>query len=98
MLATQKIRQEDDSCEGEESSYLILLAENSGADNTTETTSADQCSRAQSSLPLATDVVRLPSKNTWNVGVAGDGGEENTEVADAVVLRESKKWETCTAC
>lgn len=59
----------------------ILSAEDSAADDSTDTTSADEGSRAESALPLAADVVGLPCKNTWDVGVGSCGSEENTEVA-----------------
>lgn len=41
---------------------------------------------------MAANVVRLPSEDAGDVGVAGDGGEENAEVADAVVVGETEKW------
>ena len=41
---------------------------------------------------MAADVVRLPCENTGDVGITGDGGEENAEVADAVVMCKTEKW------
>ena len=79
---------------GRKDTCLVLRAENSGTDNAANTDSTDQSSRAESSLPLATDVVRLPCENTRHVGVAGDGCEEDAEIADAVVLGEPEKRKT----
>ena len=64
---------------------LILGAEDSATDYATNTTSTDEGSRAESALPLATDVVGLPGKNAGNICVCGSGCEEDawkTELAD----------------
>lgn len=65
-----------------------------GSDDTTDSTETDESGRAESALPLSTDVVGLVSENGWDVGVGTDGGEENTEVTGTLVLSETQDWET----
>jgi hypothetical protein len=72
----------------------ILSTEDSSTDDTTDSTSSDKGSRAQSALPLATDVVRLPCQDAGDVGVGSSSGEENTEVADTDVVGEPDHGQT----
>jgi hypothetical protein len=75
--------------------WLVLASEHSAANNATDATSTDQSSGAEGTLPLATDVVCLVRENTRDVGVASDGGKEDAEITDAIILREAKEWEAC---
>lgn len=73
-------------------SRFVLFSEHSAADNTADAASADQSSGAERTLPLATDVVCLVRENAGDIGIASDSGEKDAEIADAVVLRETKEW------
>jgi hypothetical protein len=73
---------------------LVLVSEHSATNNAADAASADQSGRAQSALPLATDVVRLVGEHTGDVGIASDSGDKGAEIADTIVLREAEKWET----
>jgi hypothetical protein len=59
----------------------ILSAEDGASNDTTDTSCTDKGSGAESALPLATDVVRLPGKNAWNVGISSRSSEEHAEVS-----------------
>ena len=72
-----------------------MVSEHSATNNAADATSADQSGGAQSALPLATDVVRLVGEHAGDVGIASDSGDKGAEIADAVVLREAEKRETC---
>jgi len=69
-----------------------LFTENGGANDTADAASSNKSCRAESAFPLAADVVRLPGEDARDVGVAGNGSEENAEVANAVVVGETEKW------
>jgi hypothetical protein len=73
---------------------LILSAEDSATNDTTNTTSPDEGSRAKSTLPLATDVVCLPCENGGDVGVSCGSREEDTGVADTDVVGETDHGKT----
>jgi hypothetical protein len=60
----------------------ILSAENSATDDSTNTTSTNESSRAESTLPLTADVVSLPCEDAGNIGVGRSSSEEDTEVAE----------------
>lgn len=72
----------------------ILSAEYSATDDATDTASADESGGAESTLPLAADVVRLPCQDGGDVGVGGGRGEENASVADADAAGEADHGET----
>ena len=72
----------------------LRLGELTGSDDTTDSTETDESGRAESTLPLSTDVVGLVSENGWDIGVGTDGGEENTEVTGTLVLSKTQDWET----
>lgn len=61
---------------------LVLLAEHQTTRNTAKTTKADKSGAAESSLPLAADVVGLEGHDSWDVAVGTGGDEEDAEVAD----------------
>lgn len=65
-----------------------------GSNDTTDSTETDESGRAESTLPLSTDVVGLVSENGWDVGVGTDSGEENSEVTGTLVLSKAQDWET----
>jgi hypothetical protein len=94
MLAVQIYGQEDISSRRRKDTYLVLFAEHSRSNDAANTTGADKSRRAESSLPLAPDIVGLPSEDTRHVGIARDGCEEDAEISDAIVLSESEKRET----
>lgn len=73
---------------------LILGAEDSATDYATNTTSTDEGSRAESALPLATDVVGLPCEDSGDVRVGCSSCEEDTGVADSDVAGETDHRET----
>jgi hypothetical protein len=72
---------------------LVLVSEHSAADNAPDAASTNQSCGAQSTLPLAADVVCLVREHTRNVGISSDGSEEDAEIADAVTLGEAEEWE-----
>lgn len=74
--------------------WRILRAENSSSDNATDTSGTDKSRRAQSSLPLASDVVGLPGENSWHIGVTGGDGDKDTKVANCDVVKIPKKGKT----
>lgn len=74
---------------------LVLLAEHRATDDSTDAAESDEGGGAQSALPLATDVVGLPSQDAGHVSVAGGRGKEDAKVADADVLDVSKKTQAC---
>jgi hypothetical protein len=73
--------------------WLVLVSEDSAANDSTDATGADERSGAESTLPLTADVVRLVRENAGNIGVTSDCGKEDAEIADAVILCEAKEWE-----
>lgn len=73
---------------------LVLLTEDGGANDTTNAAEADESGTAESTLPLSTNVVRLPCEDGRDVGVASSGSEEDTEVPDTNILGVAKKTET----
>ena len=50
---------------------LVLLSENSASNDATNAAEADEGCRAQGSLPLSSNVVRLPGEDGRDVRVAG---------------------------
>ena len=76
---------------------LVLLTEDGAADDTADATEADERGRAESTLPLSSDVVRLPGENAGDVGVGGGGGNEDAEVASADILHVSEESDTWCA-
>jgi hypothetical protein len=46
--------------------WLVLRAENGAADDAANTSGTDECGRAKSAFPLASDVVGLPGEDTGN--------------------------------
>lgn len=56
----------------------VLESEDQTSGNTAHTTHTDQCGRAESTLPLTTDVVSLVRHDSWNVAVGSGSGQENT--------------------
>jgi hypothetical protein len=72
---------------------FILLSEYSAANDSADATGTDKSRGAESTLPLTTDVVRLVRENAGDVGIRSNRGEEDAEIADAVVLCEAKEWE-----
>lgn len=73
--------------------WLVLVSEDSAANDSTDAASADKRSGAEGTLPLTTDVVRLVCENAGNIGVTSDCGQEDAEIADAVILCKAKEWE-----
>lgn len=73
---------------------LVLCAEDSATNYSTNTTSTDEGSGAKSALPLATDVVCLPSKNGRDVGISCSSGKEHTGVANTDVVGEPDHRQT----
>ena len=71
--------------------WLVLLAEHSRANNTTDTACTHKGRRGKSTLPLSTDVVSLEGEDARNVGVGRGGGKEDTKVADTDILREAEE-------
>lgn len=65
---------------------LVLLTEHQTACNAAKTAKTDESSAAESSLPLAADVVGLEGHGSWDVAVGTGGDEEDTEVADVGTL------------
>ena len=59
----------------------ILKSKDETSCNTANAAHTDKRRRAESTLPLSTDVVGLPSENGRDVGVAASGGKEDTKVA-----------------
>lgn len=67
------------------SSLCILGAEDERAGNATNATEADKSSAAESTLPLAADVVGLEGHDGGHVGVGARSDKEDTKVADGRV-------------
>ena len=63
----------------------VLAAEDKTSSDTTDASEADKCGGAEGALPLSADVVGLVRHGGGDVGVCSGGGEEDTEVPDAVV-------------
>ena len=72
---------------------LVLVSEDRAANNAADTAHADEGCRAQRSLPLSADVVGLVRQDAGHVGVAGDGREEDAEVAHAAAFGEAEEGE-----
>lgn len=72
----------------------VLRTEHCATNDTADTTETDERGRAEGTLPLPSDVVRLPSENARHVGVGGSGGEEDSKVACANVLDVSEEADT----
>lgn len=70
------------------------IPEDEGTNDTTDTTEADQDGRAESTLPLTTDVVGLVGKSGWDVAVGTGAGEEDTDVFSSVRWTPSHKAKT----
>ena len=73
--------------------WLVLVSKDGAANDSTDATSADKSSGAESTLPLSTDVIRLVCENAGDIGVAGNHGKEDAEIADAVILGEAEERE-----
>lgn len=58
--------------------WLVLESENQASSNAAYTTHTDKCGRAECTLPLAADVVRLVRHDGWYVAVGSGSGQENT--------------------
>lgn len=74
--------------------WFVLVTKNRAANDATNAAGAHEGCRAEGTLPLPADVVRLPGKYTGDVGVTGDSGKENTKIADSVVACEAEKGQT----
>ncbi len=68
-----------------------MVSEYEGANNTTYSTRSYNGSRAESTLPLANDVVVLVCKGVWDVGKGGANNEESTKISDATRFGKSKQ-------
>lgn len=97
-LEVQCQRNEDDQSTGDHAGDdarvirgFVLLTEDSTSNDSTNATSSDQGRGAECTFPLPTDVVCLPGQNTWYVGVAGRGCEEDSEIANSDVLDIAEK-------
>ena len=66
-----------------------MLPEDETACDTTYTAHTDENGRAESTLPLAADVVCLVRHSGWDVAVCTSRGEEDAKVADVGVAVES---------
>jgi hypothetical protein len=75
--------------------WLVLTAEDSPANDTTNATKPDKCGRAEGTLPLAADIVGLPGKYARHIGVTCRGREEDAEVPGTDVLDISKEAKSC---
>lgn len=73
---------------------FVLFTEHRGADDSANTSSTHKSRRAQSTLPLASNVVGLPGEYTRDIRIAGRGGEEDTEVANTDILDIAEQWQT----
>lgn len=62
--------------------FCDRIPEYQAAGNTADTTEAYKGSTAESTLPLASDVVRLVRQSGGNVGVGASSNEENAKVSD----------------
>ena len=79
----------------------VLRTEHCATNDTANTTETNKGGRAEGTLPLPSDVVRLPSENARNVGVGGSGGEEDSKVASTDVFHvseESDTWASLASC
>lgn len=75
---------------------FVLLAKDRAADDASDSSRADECRRAQCSLPLATDVVGLPGEDAGDVGIASGRGNEHAKVTNTNILDIAKEWKTWT--
>lgn len=99
-LQLQHSRNDNDQRTGDHSSVharpirrLVLLPEHCATDNAANATSTDECSTSQRSLPLATDIVRLPGEDAGHICVRGGGSEEGADVASGEVVEEAEHSE-----
>lgn len=72
---------------------LILDSEDETSCDTADTAHSNEGGRAESSLPLAADVVRLVRHGGWDVAVGASGCQEDSEVADVGVAVETHDGE-----
>ena len=66
-----------------------MLSEDKASSNTADATHTNEGRRAESTLPLSTDVVRLVRHGGGDVAVCAGGGEEDAKVAHSRVLVEA---------
>jgi hypothetical protein len=64
----------------------VLGAEDTGANDTSDCTTTNEGSGCECSFPLTTNIVGLVSKEGRAVGIRSNGGQENAEVANSVIL------------
>ena len=76
--------------------WAVLRTEHGATNDTTDATEPHKRGRAEGTLPLPSDVVRLPGENAGDVGVGGSGGKENSKVAHADVFHVSEEPDTWT--
>lgn len=71
--------------------WLVLVTEDRATNDTTDTSRADQGRGAKRTLPLTSDVVRLPGEDAGNVGVTGCRGNEDAKIANSDIVEIAKK-------
>ena len=72
----------------------VLATEDKAASNAANTTQTSESSRAESSLPLSTDVVCLVGHGGRDISVDACSADEDAEVLDAGIGGEAHDWQT----
>lgn len=74
-------------------SWRVLVSKDQASCNPTDAAKANECRRAEGSLPLAADVIGLICHRRRNIRVRAGCGKENTEVAHTNTLGKAHKCE-----
>lgn len=70
----------------------VLVPEYRTPYNPTDATEAHKRSRAEGSLPLPADVIRLIRQHGGDISITRDRSEEDPEIPDSVVRSVSEEW------